>query len=422
MEKTNLKNWLVVSVFLLGLSGSVWATGTYEDGDGSEGDPFQINTPAQMDEIGQHPEDWGLHFILTADIDLGGFTGTEFNIIGRDPEDPFQSQIRFTGVFDGNGKRIFNFTYSCTGNYMETSVIGIFGIVGRYLAEEGEIENLGLINPSVVSDTGYYVASLAGNVVNGKLSNCYVKGGSVRGHEDVGGLVGGFSDDDGTITNCYTTCNVIGERAGVGGITGFVTGIMSNCYASGNVTGEFLVGGLVGGNHNTITNCYATGIVQGLLTETGGLVGKNWGAINNSYSTGMVIGGGFGIGGLVGDDVEGTVTASFWDKETSGQTTSAGGTGKTTAEMKSQSTFVQAGWDFVEQVTHNPNEVWTMCRWATYPKLTWQVSPAGSIYYVDGSNGNDNNDGLSLETAFGTIHKALDTAWHGNTIIVVLIQ
>jgi hypothetical protein len=81
-KKTILKTLLVISAFLLGLSGSVWATGTYEDGDGSEGDPFQINTPAQMDEIGQHSEDWDSYFILTANIDLGGYTGTSFNTIG----------------------------------------------------------------------------------------------------------------------------------------------------------------------------------------------------------------------------------------------------------------------------------------------------------------------------------------------------
>ena len=48
-----------------------------------------------MDEIGQHSEDWGLHFILTADISLSGYSGTAFHIIGDDV-------TNFTGVFDGN--------------------------------------------------------------------------------------------------------------------------------------------------------------------------------------------------------------------------------------------------------------------------------------------------------------------------------
>jgi len=36
---------------------------------------------------------------------------------------------------------------------------------------------------------------------------------------------------------------------------------------------------------------------------------------------------------------------SFWDNQTSGQTSSSGGTGKTTAQMKSITTFSGAGWD-----------------------------------------------------------------------------
>lgn len=50
---------------------------------------------------------------------------------------------------------------------------------------------------------------------------------------------------------------------------------------------------------------------------------------------------------------------SYWDIETSGQATSAGGEGKTTAEMKTQSTFVD--WDF--------NSVWQIVNNETYPQF-----------------------------------------------------
>ena len=43
--------------------------------------------------------------------------------------------------------------------------------------------------------------------------------------------------------------------------------------------------------------------------------------------------------------VVGNVFDSFWDTETSGQAVSAGGTGKTTAEMQQQGTF-DPPWDF----------------------------------------------------------------------------
>ncbi len=76
----------------------------------------------------------------------------------------------------------------------------------------------------------------------------------------------------------------------------------------------------------------------------GGLVGyQDYGTVNSSYSTGAVSGNS-SVGGLVGYQGGGTVNNCFWDTQTSGQNTSDGGTGKTTAQMKTQSTFTS--WDF----------------------------------------------------------------------------
>ena len=96
---------------------------------------------------------------------------------------------------------------------------------------------------------------------------------------------------------------------------------LENSYSSGSVSGTDKAGGLVGWNSNSsITYCYSKGPVTG-TTDTGGLVG---------YYTG---------GGS-------TLTASYWDKETSGQTGSAAGTGKTSAQMKTASTYIPNGWNF----------------------------------------------------------------------------
>ncbi|NTU50784.1 MAG: peptidase M26, partial [Desulfobulbaceae bacterium] len=65
------------------------------------------------------------------------------------------------------------------------------------------------------------------------------------------------------------------------------------------------------------------------------------------------------VGGLVGRNIS-VVTDSFWDKQTSGQTTSSGGTGMTTAEMKTPATF--SGWDA---------GIWELV-FGSYPQLQWQ--------------------------------------------------
>jgi hypothetical protein len=112
----------------------------------------------------------------------------------------------------------------------------------------------------------------------------------------------------------------------------------------------------------------------------GGLVGYlDSGTISNCYSTGAVSGS--NVGGLVGYKIIGSIiVSSFWDVNTSGQVTSAGGTGKTTAEMQTLYTFTSAGWDFY---TDGDPADWFI-QINEYPILTWQISPAD--IYTDGRN------------------------------------
>jgi hypothetical protein len=49
---------------------------------------------------------------------------------------------------------------------------------------------------------------------------------------------------------------------------------------------------------------------------------------------------------------------SGWNIETSCQTLSDGGTGKTTAEMQTTTTFLEAGWDFVDETANGMEERW----------------------------------------------------------------
>jgi len=52
-----------------------------------------------------------------------------------------------------------------------------------------------------------------------------------------------------------------------------------------------------------------------------------------------------------------------------------------------------------------------------YLLTTTQKHPQ-NVYHVDAVNGNDNNNGLTPETAFATIGKGIDTAADGNTVLV----
>jgi len=338
---------------------SDFVAGNGTQGNGTQTNPYLIYTAEELNLIGLFVCDWDKHFKLMADIDLTGFTGTNFNIMGYCVASGHRDNRPFTGVFDGNDHTIANFTYTST----YTHSVGIFGYVTD---PNAEIKNLGLINPDVDAGTGRYAGSLVGWLREGTITNCYSEGGSFSGDEYVGGLVG-VNYYGGTITNCYSTAFVSGNDR-VGGLVGYnYSATISNCYSSGDVAGDSSVGGLVGYNGGTIANCYVKdGTVAG-SSSVGGLVGSNWDTITNSYSTGSVTGDQY-VGGLAGKSTR-VVHGAYWNTETSGQSTSAGGMGKTTAEMQKASTFI--GWGC--------NAVWTIDDGNDYPRLVWENKPGQLI-------------------------------------------
>ncbi len=333
----------------------------YGGGSGTENDPYLIRTAEQMNAIGVSQSDWDKHFQLRADIDLIEYPGTSYNIIGTGTVNE-----AFTGVFDGNDHTISNLSLDST----RQNYTGLFGYV------TGEVMNLGLINPEVFSQ-GSNVGALAGYLFAGTISNCYVEGANVFGDNYVGGLVGFCS---GRLNRSYSTGSVMGNRY-VGGLIGSVGDSTVNmCYSRADVSGQMEVGGLAGTTTHeqaVVNNCYATGNVQG-GTYAGGLVGQvQSGRAYNCYSAGRVSGDQF-VGGFTANiRVMGSVTHCFWDIETSGNSTSPGGTGKTTVEMQTITTFSDVAWDFVS--------AWTICDGMNYPVLLWQI-PAADFLCPDGVN------------------------------------
>jgi len=68
------------------------------------------------------------------------------------------------------------------------------------------------------------------------------------------------------------------------------------------------------------------------------------------------------------------VFGSFWDIDRSGQTTSFAGTGKTTAEMQTAGTFLDAGWDFFDETQNGTDDLWWIVEGQDYPRLWWELS------------------------------------------------
>jgi len=323
--------------------------GTFAGGNGLPENPYQIQTADQLAAVSEYMDK---HFVLTADIYLYAY-GEEYDDgAGWLPIGNYDNS--FTGSFDGNGHTI-------TGLYInrpDTYYVGIFGCTGA----DAEISNLRLLDVNVVGDG--YVGALVGENHGTITGSCAA--GSVEGSDYVGGLVGRNGEvATCSIIDCYSAVNVVGAES-VGGLAGGNEGTITGSYATGDVVGEGYIGGLTGGSGTdyrcTITDSYATGNVTGTY-NVGGLTGQNFNCdIENSYATGSVTGSN-NVGGLVGiNEADGTVTSSYYDTETTGQTDGGKGVPKTTAEMKQQGSFV--GWDF--------SDIWNLAG-GTYPYLEWQT-------------------------------------------------
>ena len=57
------------------------------------------------------------------------------------------------------------------------------------------------------------------------------------------------------------------------------------------------------------------------------------------------------------------------DTQTSGRASSIAGRGLTTAEMQTASTFLEFGWDFIDETENGTDDIWWILEGQDYPRL-----------------------------------------------------
>jgi len=344
------------------------------------------------------------HTILHLTIKGGGYVGL-FGLFGQWRSGTTVTNLVLMDVnITGSGNTIgglvgFNFYGDVTKCFSTgkvnggSTVGGLVGINGGGVTDccsAGVVSSTGAVGGIVGSNNQYgsvtrcynsaavngtdTVGGLVGENERGPVTGCYSTG-AVKGGSMVGGLVG--NNVRGPVTDCYVKGGIITGAWYVGGLVGFNSGDVTGCYSTDAVNGGWDVGGLVGYNEGSAIHCYSTGAVNGTREWVGGLVGLNWGSVTGCYSTGAVIGAS-DVGGLVGLNRHNVATC-FWDIQTSGQATSSAGTGKTTAEMQTTSTFLEAGWNFVN--------IWGIGENQTYPYLrkysAADINQDASVNFLD---------------------------------------
>jgi hypothetical protein len=236
----------------------------------------------------------GAHFVLVSNVDMQVAPWNS----GPGWEPIGTSASRFAGTFDGAGYVITNLYI----NRPTQDLIGLFGLV----ADTGDVRNVGVY-------------------------------GSVVGRRYVGGLVGFLY---GKLSNCFSYATAMANDSSprVGGAVGTAGwgSSVENVYAGGQVSAPdgSMVGGFIGYSDSAhIINSYSYSRITLTATNTQ-------------------------PGGLIGSRAVVVPESSYWDLQASGVSVSDGGTGRTTAEMHNQSSYVE--WDFTS--------VWRMPT-NGYPKL-----------------------------------------------------
>jgi hypothetical protein len=368
--------------------------GPYSGGSGVESDPYRISDARALLNLRVYPNDYNKCFVMTRDIDLNGMV-LDTPLIPADTEAWYDdSGVWFTGVFDGGGFVISNFTVNIPENEFGGSFVDFIG-------SGGVVENLGVEASVSAGEHSFKAAGGLCGFNRGVISNCFFRGSVISGnYKETAGLCG---YNEGLIRDSFSTGLVRNTLAGAGGLCGGNRGSIYRCWSSCDVfSGESGAGGLCVGNYGKINECFSTGRVEGYAL-VGGLCGVMVdGSICDSYATGEVVGqqivGGFfggiakgngvisncySIGGVSGISSsggfcarpEGVVVDNCYFYLWSGL---ANGLGVALEQGELAVADSYAGFDFSGTSVDGTNDLWTIVDGHS-PKLSWQAGSGPDI-------------------------------------------
>jgi hypothetical protein len=270
----------------------------------------------------------------------GGFAGyisDSAEISNASASSTVTSQTRYSGGFAGYvSNNVYIANASSTGSvtsYEQTvneTLMDVFSVGGFIGASFGSHFSNAQANVLIDSD-GDAVGGFVGTSACESTYTQTSATGNVTGYD----RVGGFAGEDG--------CEGPGST-------------FTESFSTGNVEGNDYVGGFIGNaSVSALLNIYSLGTVYG-NNNVGGLFGaSNSGTVSKSYVAGEVTGvGENNIGGFIGSNGDTNIEYSFWDlvavdqSESCGNGECAGVSGTSTLAMKSQVTFRDVSWDFVD--------------------------------------------------------------------------
>lgn len=300
---------LLAAALLLSLCACGSDTDASLPGSGTAEDPYRIATAAELRRMAKlvnskdtHDDCAGAHYLLTADIQLGG--SAQWNPIGTD-------SMPFRGVLDGGGHTVRGIRIDYKDPLMGEKQ-SCFALVGRLT--DGTVRNLTVSDSTIRAegDGNINAAAVVAVVLNGTVENCHTtdsvsvtatyqaagictnlnsknpirsctSAASVTVTGNVGSAAGVVVRSDGHVENCVNT-GVISSAGDGAGIASTANAGLSDCRNEGPVTAEngyaagivcrFGDGAL---NHSenddtvTLLRCVNTGDIRSASDPAGGI-------------------------------------------------------------------------------------------------------------------------------------------------------
>ena len=351
MKRFYILMMLLLAGIVVEAQTSVWdgSRELWTRGSGTEGDPYLIETAAQLAflsyMVNKDFDTQGLYFRLTTDIDLNGSEDQPWIPIGlynrgfdEDGCDRgnlnstgFVPRSMFRGHFDGGDHSISNIYVGKEGSYA-----GLFGYADSWvMGDTAVIENVYVTNGYVNGNESGGIVGHGGIVIISRCRN----GADIEG-DKVGGIMGSGGK---IVSNCSNTGRLKG--ANVGGIVGGVSAAeISECFNEGDIKASRLGGGILSSSSKAMMgNCYNTGNVSAIgdtstyYPAAGGLLGNASPRVEvkSSYSVGEITGN-HHVGCLIGlviQPVNSTIENCYYLNVCSGDEY---GTPKSAEEMREE--------------------------------------------------------------------------------------
>ena len=240
----------------------------YAGGSGTESDPYQIASLAQLRLLSESPADWSEAFILTSDIDAEETAtwndGKGFSPIGN-------PNTKFTGTLDGNMHVIAHLYINNTDLNQ-----GLLGYING-----ATIKNIGLTGCTI--SAGNYSGGIIGAAESSNIEQCYITGSVTSSGNVLGGLAGHLYGSN--MSQCYTDCTVSGTL-NVGGLVGIseTNSVIEDCMVLGSTQSTDYRGGIAGQvyKYAEVHRCYVAGIVPPPASSYDDNVGALFGYLNSA--------------------------------------------------------------------------------------------------------------------------------------------